>query len=200
MPFQFSVEGASSEAVTRELAQKTTRALDTLKLAGVADSDTVVNGPRVSIRYEMLRDRTGSETREKRVPAGYAGQIDIRVTLSDLDKAPRLFATMAENGALLMPPRFYVEREADEQRRLGAQAVKIGVEQARAMIAAAGGKPGRIVSIVDGQPYVEGRASAQMRMGAAPPEAAPSTVPIPIRPGKATLERTMTVQMEIISP
>ena len=38
LPFQFTSDGASTEGVTRELAQKTTRALDMLKLAGVADS------------------------------------------------------------------------------------------------------------------------------------------------------------------
>ena len=201
LPFQFASDGASSEGVTRELAQKTTRALDMLKLAGVADNDIVISGPQVSVRYEIQRERNGTETRERRVPAGFTGHVDMRVTLGDLERAPKLFASIAESGALLSPPEFSVSKEDEEERKLGTQAVKSGMEQARALIEAAGGKPGKILSIIDSQPYAVARAdmsTARMKAFAAAPP--PPTIPVPMRPGKATLERSMTVQIEVVTP
>ncbi len=123
------------------------------------------------------------------------------MTLSDLERAPKLFASIAESGALLSPAEFAVSKEDEEERKLGAQAVKSGMEQARALIEAAGGKPGKILSIVDSQPYAVARpdmSTARMKAYAAAPP--PPTVPVPMRPGKATLERSMTVHVEVISP
>ena len=75
------------------------------------------------------------------------------------------------------------------------------MEQARALIEAAGGKPGKILSIIDLQPYAVARAdmsTARMKAFAAAPP--PPTIPVPMRPGKATLERSMTVQIEVVTP
>ena len=62
---------------------------------------------------------------------------------------PSCSPSIAESGALLSPPEFSVSKEDEEERKLGTQAVKSGMEQARALIEAAGGKPGKILSIIE---------------------------------------------------
>jgi uncharacterized protein YggE len=114
------------------------------------------------------------------------------VTTTDFKKIPKILAAATGAGALVSSPTFEVANLADEQARLGVEAVRSALVRARQLAEASGARAGRILSIVDersGRTPPEPRTLA-MSAGDAAPE-------LPILPGRAMLQHVVTVRVEL---
>jgi uncharacterized protein YggE len=195
VPFTLRTETATAEDASRELAQKSREVADALSQIGISEANLRINGPLLSVIYNNVTEEQGGRKVERRAPAGIRGEVSFRVTTGDFKKIPKILAAATNSGALVSSPAFEVANLAEEQARLGVEAVRSALARARQLAEAAGARAGRILSIVDersGRQPVEPRTLA-MAAGDAPPE-------VPVLPGRATLQHAVTLRVELTQP
>ncbi len=194
MTIRFAGEGRDSAALTAELAGRLSAFAKDLEPLGVPAGDTRFSGPEIAIRYAAE-----AQGPDRRRADGFRGSAEALVETGDFSRLSRIMTAAARHGGLVQGVRFSRADGEETERRLGEQAAKSAVEQARRLIAAVGAVPGRILSIEDAEPYGRPLAGAAPRMlGAAAAEAPRVDIDVPVRPGKLKIERTMEVRVEIL--
>lgn len=194
VPFTISSEAATGDDVTRDLAEKSKQIVDALSQIGVTDPHLRINGPLLSVVYNNVTEDQGGRKVESRQQAGIHGEVFFRVTTGDFRKIPKVLAAASGAGALLSSPTFEVANLSEERAKLGVEAVRSALAQARQLAEASGGRAGRVLSIVDeraGRPPIEPRTLAMAR---------DATPELPVMPGRAMLEHAVTVRVEIVQP
>lgn len=195
VPFTLRTEAASAEDAARDLSQKSREVVDALGQIGVGDANLRINGPLLSVVYNNVTEDEGGRKIERRAPAGVRGEVSFRVTTGDFKKIPKILGAATGAGALVSSPVFEVANLADEQGRLGVEAVRTALERARRLAEASGARAGRILSIVDER---SGRQPPEPRtLAMAAGEAAPE---LPVLPGRATLQHFVTLRVELVQP
>jgi uncharacterized protein YggE len=191
VPFTLRTEAATAEDAARDLAEKSRQVVDALSQIGVGDPNLRINGPLLNVIYNNVTEEQGGRKVERHAAAGIRGEVAFRVTTGDFKKIPKILAAATGAGALVSSPTFEVANLADEQARLGAEAVRSALARARQLAEASGARTGRILSIVDER---SGRQPVEPRTLAMAGEATPE---LPVLPGRATLQHVVTLRIEL---
>jgi uncharacterized protein YggE len=194
VPFTLRAEGANADDVSRELGDKSRQIVDALSQIGVTDPNLRINGPLLSVIYASVTDDQGGRRTERPKPDGVRGEVVFRVTTTDFKKIPKILSTASGAGALLSSPTFEVADLAGERRRLALEALRSALAHARELAEASGGHAGRVLSVIDqrgGRPPADPRTLAL---------AGNADAEFPVLPGRATLEHSVTVRVEIVQP
>lgn len=138
--FRIEPEPAAAFQQTREAAQQV-RAF----LAG-ANFDEV-GSSRVSLNQEFEQRNT------ERKFVGYRASVQFNIVLRDLSRLEELLVGVIENGAnTISSPNFQTSRLKEIRAEVRQEALVAARTKAELYCAAAGGKPGKVLYIVDENP------------------------------------------------
>lgn len=189
--------GPTSEGVSREVAVAARRVADAIKSGGIDDAETSSDGPTVSPVYETTRDGQGRVTRERPRLVGYTGVYSLGINTGSLDALEALVPSIGAAGGLVQGFTFFTSDPVARNRELELRAIAEGVERAGRLIRAAGGRPGRVLSIESG-PDSDDELPSHRKSPAPVSVSVPRPVTIPVRPGKETATATAKLIIEIL--
>lgn len=172
-------------------SQRTRRALAALSELGVARRDTRTSGASVGPVYE--RDR---RTRRLRL-VGYRARSGVRVTVRDLSRVGRAIDALVEAGARGIGSFTFFAADTDSvYRDVLGKAFDDARAKAELLAARAGLTLGSARSIIEGaDEFFGGGGGGGFEVQADAPRAR-----VPVRPGRTTVEATVSVLFDATAP
>jgi uncharacterized protein YggE len=178
-------EADTAQGAAAANASDTAKVLDQLKKAGGPSAEIRTQNYSVHPRYR--HDQPGRE------PAivGFTASNILHVKVKDIEKVGALIDAATQNGANQIHGIQFTVRD-EQAARAGAlrQATQNAIAGAGAMAAAAGAKPGKVLSVEE-----QGSAPIQPLRTMAMAEA--RATPTPVEPGTVEIAASVTVTVEI---
>jgi uncharacterized protein YggE len=194
----FTGNGTTADAAINDLLPSTNKATALIKQAGIADDDTWTTGPEIEALYKHFYDAQGHEIMERREPNGFRATFRLNFKTKDIAGLGKLIPTLTEAKATIEGVSFAISDYRQLQQSLQELAVTDAVARAKRQIAAAGAKPGRILSIGE-RPQAE---QPVYRMTAMPAPMAKgpqqANMSFALRPGKQDISVEQPVVVEIL--
>ena len=191
--------GSTPDAAIKDLTPAIAKLVDIVRQAGIPDGDTESIGPDIAPLYRHVYDAQGHEIMEKREPNGFRATYKLIAKTKSTETLGKLVPQVTAAGATIEGIGFAFSDETSIRLTLEEKAVADAVARARRQIAAAGAKPGRILSIGELGPQPP-EAAKMVRFAMAP---AATAMPAPdlsfaLRPGKQEIAVERQVVMEIL--
>lgn len=196
--FSFSADSpdeTGAATVTKELAERLSEISKALVELHIPERQITIDGPDISVRYKRQLDDEGREIYRygARRPDGFEGKTTISVVTSNFAQANDIVAAGIRAGGALRPPTYRVSNAKAIEKDLAVEAVRMATKQARDMIKAADGRPGRVIFVGD-PAAVEADGVADLPAVRREPI---ELAQVPLRPGKQRLSREARIWMEI---
>lgn len=195
--FVVKASGKSVEEVAPDLARRAQKLVEALRALGLPDQTLKSSGPTLQDVYATYRDANGLEVTDRRRKTSVDGRYAVRVRIDPIGRVAAVLKAGTEAGALAEGVTFSIEDAPAIRERLRIAAARDAVERVRALAAAVGARPGRILTVADPESRWS-RENADLY----PPRPITGDIEItfPILPGEQELSERIEVQLELLQP